>query len=132
MLPLFLLGVGGPMATAGGQSHDGSPWISWIGLDDIVGILAHAVLDDAVSGAYNGTAPEPVTAKEFARTLGSVLRRPAVLPVPSFGPRLLLGAEGAAETVEADQKAVAEKILATGYEMRAPALEGALRHVLGR
>ena len=132
MLPLFLAGAGGPMATRGGESHDGSPWVSWIGEDDIAGILAHAVLDDAVSGPYNGTAPEPVTAKEFARTLGSVLRRPSALPVPGFGPRLLLGAEGAAETVEADQKAVADRLLASGYAMRAPGLEDALRHALGR
>lgn len=132
MLPLFLAGLGGPMATSGGESHDGSPWVSWIGVDDIAGAFAHAVLDDGVTGPVNAVAPEPVTAKEFATVLGRVLRRPAVIPVPGFGPQLLLGAEGAAETVGADQKVAAERLLESGYAMRDPELEGALRHVLGR
>ncbi|MTJ67064.1 DUF1731 domain-containing protein, partial [Nocardia seriolae] len=75
---------------------------------------------------------EPVTAREFATVLGRVLRRPAVVPVPDAGPRLLLGEEGRAETVAADQKVVADRLVASGYEMRDPELEGALRHVLGR
>ncbi|MDY6055737.1 TIGR01777 family oxidoreductase [Micrococcus sp.] len=132
VLPLFLSGVGGPVATSGGQSHDGSPWLSWIAEDDIAGILAHAVLEESVQGVYNAVAPEPVTAREFARTLGQVVRRPARVPVPGAGPRLLLGAEGAAQTVEADQKVVADRIVGTGYRFRQPDLEDALRHVLGR
>ena len=132
VLPLFLAGLGGPMAASGGESHDGSPWVSWIGADDIAGAFAHAVLDDAVTGPVNAVAPEPVTAKEFAAVLGRVLRRPAAIPVPAVGPRLLLGEEGRSETVAADQKVVADRLLASGYEMRDPELEGALRHVLGR
>lgn len=124
--------MGGPIASSGGESHDGSPWLSWIGVDDIAGAFAHAVLDDGVTGPLNAVAPEPVTAKEFAAILGRVLRRPAAVPTPGFGPRLLLGAEGAEETVRADQKAVADRLLASGYAMRDPELEGALRHVLGR
>ena len=132
VLPLFLAGLGGPVATSGGESHDGSPWLSWIGADDIAGAFAHAVLDDGVTGPVNAVAPEPVTAKEFATVLGRVLRRPALIPVPEAGPRLLLGEEGRVETVAADQKVVADRLVSSGYEMRDPELEGALRHVLGR
>lgn len=132
LLPLFLAGAGGPVATRGGRSHDGSPWISWIGVDDIAGVFAHAALAEGVVGAVNGTAPEPVTAKEFARVLGTVLHRPAAVPVPEFGPRLLLGEQGAAELVRADQKASAELVLDSGYAFRDAALEGALRRLLGR
>ncbi|MDX2341174.1 TIGR01777 family oxidoreductase [Micrococcus sp. NPDC078436] len=132
VLPLFLAGLGGPMATSGGESHDGSPWVSWVGVDDVAGAFAHAVLDDDVAGPLNAVAPEPVTAKEFATVLGRVLHRPSVLPVPAFGPRLLLGAEGDAETVRADQKVEAGRLVDSGYAMRDDELEGALRHVLGR
>lgn len=132
MLPLFLAGLGGPMATSGGESHDGSPWLSWVGVDDVAGAFAHAALDDSVRGPLNAVAPEPVTAKEFATILGRVLHRPSALPVPAAGPRLLLGAEGDAETVRADQKVDGARLVASGYAVRDAEVEGALRHVLGR
>ncbi len=123
-LPLFRTGVGGPLG-------DGSAWQSWISIDDIVGIYAHAVLTDSLSGPVNGVAPVPVTSREFARTLGSVLRRPALVPVPTFGPKLLLGAEGADLLALANQRVSSASAEASGYEFRQPTLEGALRHVLG-
>ncbi|MDO5634432.1 MAG: TIGR01777 family oxidoreductase [Micrococcus sp.] len=131
LLPIFLAGLGGPMAT-GGSGPDGTPWMSWITLSDIVGIFATAVLDDDVHGPLNGAAPEPVTLKEFASTLGAVLKRPAVLPVPSAGPSLLLGREGYETLVAADQKTSAEHVQALGYEFRHPTLREAFRHILGR
>ncbi|MGM0385291.1 MAG: TIGR01777 family oxidoreductase [Actinomycetota bacterium] len=123
-LPLFRAGVGG-------QLGDGTGWQSWISIDDIVGIFAHAVLSGGLSGPVNGVAPVPVTGRDFARTLGSVLRRPALVPVPAFGPRLLLGAEGADSLALVNQRVSSAVVEASGYEFRQPTLEDALRHVLG-
>lgn len=124
-LPLFLLG-------AGGRLGSGKQWQSWISIDDIVGVFAHALLTPSISGPLNGVGPEPVTGAEYAKVLGRVVHRPSILPVPSFGPKLLLGSEGADEIVLASQRVNADHLLATGYEFRHPTLEVALRHVLGR
>ncbi len=123
LLPLYLAGVGGPLGA--GQ------WQSWIGIDDIVGIFAHAALSTQVVGPVNGVAPHPVTAGEFAATLGRVLSRPAAVKVPALGPKLLLGEQGASELALASQRASAAKIQELGYEFRTPDLEAALRHILG-
>lgn len=131
LLPLFLAGAGGALSTKG-SGPDGTPWISWISADDVAALFAHAALDDSVSGPLNGAAPEPVTAKEFAATLGRVLHRPAAIPVPGFGPRLLLGGEGKELIVDADQKASAAAAEASGHRFRHRSLEQALRSVLGR
>jgi len=106
--------------------------VSWISIDDIVGVFAHAALTDDVVGPINAVAPVPVRGGRYAEVLGSVLRRPAVLPVPAFGPALLLGREGAEEIVRASQNVVAGALESTGYEFRQPTLEAALRHLLGR
>lgn len=124
MLPLYALGLGGPLGR--------DAWQSWVGIDDMAGIYAHALFTEALSGPLNAVAPHPVQAWEYAQTLGRVLRRPAKLPVPSFGPKLLLGAEGASELAYADQRVSSGKLLASGYEFRHEFLEPALRHNLGR
>lgn len=124
-LPLFLLG-------AGGRLGSGKQWQSWISIDDIVGVFAHALLTPTISGPLNAVGPRPVTATEYAKVLGRVLRRPSFFPVPSFGPKLLLGSEGAEEIVLASQKVSADRLLTTGYAFRHPTLEVGLRHVLGR
>lgn len=123
LLPLYLAGVGGPVGK--------KQWQSWIGIDDIAGIFAHAVLSPEIHGAYNAVAPHPVTAESFARTLGAVVRRPSILAVPAMGPKLLLGSEGATELALADQRASSAKVVASGYEFRQGSLEQALRHILG-
>lgn len=123
-LPLYLAGVGGPLGR--------DEWQSWIGIDDVAQVYARAVVDDAFVGPVNAVAPNPVTAAEFARTLGRVLRRPAAIPVPRFGPRLLLGSEGAAELAGADQRVAPAALLRYGYAFRHVDLEQQLRHVLGR
>ncbi|NUL44392.1 TIGR01777 family protein [Cellulosimicrobium funkei] len=128
MLPLFLLGAGGPLGTG----KDRNPWQSWISIDDIVGLFAHAALTDTVEGPVNGTAPEPVQARDFAAILGRVLRRPSAVPVPAVAPTAVLGAEGNRLLVEADQRARADRAHDAGYTYRHPDLESALRHVLGR
>jgi len=125
LYPLFAAGLGGRLA-------DGRQWLSWIGLDDLLDVYLRAVTDPALSGPVNAVAPEPVRNAVYTRTLASVLRRPAVLPVPAFGPRLLLGAEGASELAAASQRVRPQWLVDAGHRFRHPGLEGALRHVLGR
>lgn len=106
MLPLFKAGVAGPLAS-GGQ------WMPWLHVDDAVGLLQHAAKDDALRGPMNACAPDPVTNKEFTKTLGSVVHRPTVLPVPRFALRTLFGEM--AYVVLASQRVVPERALASGY-----------------
>ncbi|WP_150460394.1 TIGR01777 family oxidoreductase [Nesterenkonia ebinurensis] len=124
MLPLFAAGLGGPLGD--------DQWQSWISIDDIASLFVHTALSPSVEGPVNGVGPEPASAQAYARVLADVLRRPAALPVPSLGPKLLLGEQGARELALADQRASAEKALGTGFGFRHPSLEAALRHVLGR
>lgn len=124
LLPLYLAGVGGPL----GEKQ----WQSWVGIDDMAGIFAHAALSPSLSGAVNGVAPRPVTAGEFARILGRVLHRPAAVKVPAIGPKLLLGDQGATELALASQRVSSAKIQNSGFEFRHADLESALRHILGQ
>ena len=119
----FSLFLGGP---AGG----GKQWISWIHVDDIVGLFIHALDNPAAQGPINGTAPEPLTNWGFAKTLGAVMGKPAWLPAPALGLRLLLGER--AELVTHGQRVIPAKAKALGYEFRHPLLENALRHLLDK
>lgn len=123
MLPVFRLGVGGRLGS-------GRQWWSWITLPDEVGVIRHALTTDALRGAVNATAPEPVTNAEFTRTLARVLRRPAVVPVPAPALTAVLGREMAGETVLASQRALPTRALATGYQFAHRDLEGGLRAVV--
>lgn len=123
LLPLYALGVGGPL---GSKQHQ-----SWIGIDDMAGIYAHAVLTPELTGPINAVAPNPVTAAQYSATLGRVLRRPAAIPVPAIAPQLLLGPQGARELALADQLISSVKLEESGYVFRHRELEPALRHVLG-
>jgi uncharacterized protein len=118
MLPPFKLGMGGPVA--GGRQY-----MPWIHLDDVVGVMLRAIDDDSLSGAINLAAPEPVTNKELSRTLGRVLVRPAISPVPGFALRLLYG--DMASIVTTGQRAVPARLTELGYEFEHPQLEEALR-----
>jgi uncharacterized protein (TIGR01777 family) len=122
---LFELGLGGRLG-------NGRQWFSWVGIDDMVDAYARAIFDDSLEGPVNAVAPVPVRNAEFTRVLARVLHRPAILPVPSFGPALLLGREGASEVAAASQRVVAAKLDKAGHQWRHPELEPALRHVLGR
>lgn len=124
-LPMFLAGVGGRLT-------DPDAMTSWITLDDVVRAFAHAALTADVDGPINAVGPQPVSAREFARTLGAVLHRPSLVPVPGFGPRLLLGADAADELVRTDQNVSDARLGASGYEATHRTLETALRHVLRR
>jgi uncharacterized protein (TIGR01777 family) len=123
-LPLFRLGLGGRFGS-------GRQWWSWISLDDVIGIIRHAALTETVSGPLNATAPAPVTNGEYAKVLARVLGRPARLPVPRFGPRLLFG-ELADELLFSSIRALPERTLASGYRFRHTELEHAFRELLSR
>ncbi len=125
LYPLFATGLGGRLG-------DGQQWTSWIGIDDLVDVYHRALVDPDLSGPVNGVAPQPVRNAEYTATLARVLHRPAVLPVPTFGPRLLLGAEGARELAEAGQLVRPQRLLDAGHRFRYPDLESTLRHLLGR
>jgi uncharacterized protein len=121
MLPPFKLGVGGPVA-GGGQ------YLPWIHVDDLVALYVRALDDRSWSGAYNGSAPEPVTNKAFGKALGHALHRPAVAPVPGFAIRLLYG--DMAEIVTEGQRAIPEHALSDGFSFRHADLDAALRDTL--
>ncbi|WP_066902826.1 TIGR01777 family oxidoreductase [Millisia brevis] len=125
LYPMFAAGLGGPLG-------DGKQWFSWISLDDMVELLLRAVTDPELSGPINAVAPHPVRYSEFAHTLGKVLHRPAILPVPSLGPQVLLGREGAEEFAQADQRVVAAKLSDAGHHYRHPTIDVALAHLLGK
>jgi uncharacterized protein (TIGR01777 family) len=121
MLPPFKLGVGGPVA-------GGKQYVPWVHLDDVVGAMLRCLDDDAASGPINLTAPNPVTNAELSKTLGRVLHRPAVLPVPGLALKALYGEM--AMIVLTGQRAVPARLGELGYEYRHPRLEDALRDVL--
>ncbi|MDQ6657347.1 MAG: TIGR01777 family oxidoreductase [Actinomycetota bacterium] len=123
--PLFALGVGGRLGS-------GEQWLSWIGIDDLLDIYLRALTDTSLSGPVNAVAPNPVRNKEFTTVFGHVMHRPTVVPVPSFGPKLLLGSEGAAEVAEASQRVTPAVLERAGHRFRNPDLESALRHVMGK
>lgn len=128
MMPIFKLGLGGPFGS-------GKAWFPWIHVNDLANLMIHALTHDEGSGAQtgtalNGTAPGIVRNKEFVRTLGRVLHRPAILPVPPIALRIMLGEAG--PTLTAGQHTVPERTLASGFRFQFPELEPALRNVLHR
>ena len=124
LLPLFRFGLGGRMGS-------GRQWWSWISLDDEVGVIRW-LLDNEINGPVNAVAPNPVTNTQLSKTLGKVLHRPSVLPVPAFGPKLLIGSELADALLFTSARVDASVLRANGYEFAHPDLEGALRAMLDR
>jgi uncharacterized protein (TIGR01777 family) len=122
MLPFFKAGIGGPVA--GGRQY-----LPWIHLDDVVGAILFALDSGALSGPVNVTAPEPATNKDFSRTLGRVLRRPAFAPVPALALKALYGEMSFIVTT--GQRAVPGRLSELGYAFERPELEGALRDATG-
>ena len=123
--PLFATGLGGRLGS-------GRQWLSWIGLDDLLDVYYRAIYDDRLTGAVNAVGPEPVRNSDYAKALAATLRRPALVPVPSIGPRLLLGKQGAAELAEADQRVRPAMLEELGHRFRQPTVRDALAHQLGR
>lgn len=123
MMP-FRFGAGGPV----GSGHQ---WISWIDRDDLVDEILWSLDDEGVRGVYNSTAPGPVRNRDFAKQLGRAMRRPSILPAPSFALRLMFG-EMADEVLLGGQRAMPRRAQSEGFRFAYPALESALRHVLRR
>jgi uncharacterized protein (TIGR01777 family) len=124
LFPLFAAGLGGRLGT-------GRQWLPWIGIDDMLDVYLRAIVDSGLSGAVNAVAPQPVRNIDYTRALASALHRPAVLPVPSIGPRLLLGREGAEELANAGQRVVPRRLELAGHRFRHPVVDQALAHLLG-
>jgi hypothetical protein len=118
MLGPFRMGVGGPIG-------NGRQWLSWIHLDDLVSALTAALGDARWTGAWNAVSSEPVTSRDFAKTLGRVLGRPAFLPTPAFALKLMFG-EGASILFDSHRLRPA-KLEERGLAYRHPTLDGALR-----
>jgi uncharacterized protein len=121
-LPIFKLGLGGRFGS-------GKQWQSWISIDDEVRAIMHLITGD-VSGPVNLTAPNPVTNGEFTKTLGSALKRPTPFPIPSIGPKLLLGAELVQNLLLDGQKVMPTQLTASGFTFNHPTLDVALKALL--
>ena len=124
LLPLFKLGVGGKFG-------NGKQWQSWISIDDEIGAIEY-LLTANVSGAVNLTAPNPVTNADFTKVLASVLKRPAIVPVPTFAPKILLGGELADALLFTGQRVIPAALNASGYTFKHTTLESALRSLLSK
>ncbi len=124
LLPSFKLAAGGPIA-------GGKQWMSWICLEDAIGALHHALFTDALQGPVNLVSPHPVTNADFSKTLGAVLSRPAVMPVPAFALRVAFG-EMADGTVLPSQRVLPTALQASGFAFVHPQLEQTLRFTLGK
>jgi uncharacterized protein (TIGR01777 family) len=113
---------------AGGPLGSGRHWVPWIHIADEVGAIRFLIENTAASGAYNLTAPAPVTNRALSHELGAVLRRPSLVPVPSLALRLMFGEM--ANMLLTGQRAVPSRLLAAGYKYRFPELQSALRDLL--
>ena len=115
----------------GGVIGSGQQYMSWIAIDDVVGAIHHAVTCDSLSGPVNAVAPEPVTNRTFTKTLGKVLHRPTIFPMPAFAAKLAFGEMGE-ELLLASTRVIPQCLQESGYRFRCPTLDGALRHLLGK
>jgi uncharacterized protein (TIGR01777 family) len=121
MLPLFRAGLGGKLG-------NGSQWMSWIDLRDVIDLLLFAVTNENVTNAVNASSPNPVRNTDFTQQLARALHRPAVLPVPRFALRLVLGE--VARYIVASTRVIPEAALAQGFQFSYPTLESCLAAVL--
>ena len=122
MLPPFKIGFGGKIG-------HGKQWMSWIHLDDLVGIILYCIEHNNLSGAINGTSPNPVTNQVFTKVLGTMLRRPTIFPMPLIVVKLLMGQMGE-ELLLAGKRILPKKISDAGYNFQYPKLEDALKNAL--
>ena len=124
LLPIFNLGGGGPISS-------GRQYMPWIHRDDVVGLILWALENENVSGTLNASAPNPVTNREFSKTLGRVLHRPSLIPAPKFAVAALRGQE-LTNAILSSLRVVPRRALDLGYDFRWPELEPALRDLLDR
>ncbi len=119
MLPPFRLGLGGSIGC-------GQQWMSWVHRQDLVNLLIYLLAHDTLNGVFNGSSPQPVRNQEFSQTLGRVLRRPTLLPMPEWLLQLLMG-EMADELLLSGQRVYPQRLLESGFEFRHPQLNEALQ-----
>lgn len=124
MLPPFKMGSGGKLG-------NGKQYISWIALDDVVGVIHHVLTQDGLHGPVNAVSPQAVTNSELTKTLGRVLNRPTLFGMPAFMVRSVFG-EMADEMLLVSTRVEPARLSETGYEFQYPELESALRHLLGK
>jgi len=122
MLTPFKFGVGGTIGS-------GKQYMSWIALDDLIKMFHFVMENENLRGAFNAVAPNPVSNEEFTKTLGTVLNRPTVLPVPEFAIKMLFGEMGETLLLEG-ARVVPQKLLDAGFDFDYLNLEAAMRHVL--
>jgi hypothetical protein len=122
MLPPFKWGLGGPIG-------DGLQFMSWIHIHDMVELLKYCVSNTDLKGAVNATAPSPVTNREFTQILATVIRRPALLPMPAFMVKLLFGEMGL-ELLLQGQQVIPKKVIDQGFEFKFPQLQPALSDLI--
>lgn len=124
MLPAFRKG-------AGGRIGSGKQYMSWIALEDLVGAVQHVLTTGSLQGPVNAVAPNPVTNDEFTKTLGKVLSRPTIFPLPAFLVKVAFGQMGE-EALLGSQRVQPARLAASGYQFRYPELEAALRRAVGK
>ena len=124
MLMPFKFGLGGRLGS-------GKQWMSWVALEDAVGIICSSITNEDLAGPLNVVAPNPLTNSDFTRVAASVLRRPAIFAAPEFALRIALG-EMADALLLTSQRVIPERLMATGYSFRLPEFEAALRSILAR
>lgn len=122
MLTPFKLGVGGAIG-------DGKQWMSWISLDDVVGVVNYVLENQNIRGAVNNVSPNPVTNEEFTKTLGSVLYRPTFLPLPEFAVHMVFGEMGDALLLDST-RVIPKRMKDAGYEFKYPELKAALERAM--
>ncbi|HTS12363.1 MAG TPA: TIGR01777 family oxidoreductase [Candidatus Limnocylindrales bacterium] len=114
---------------AGGRLGSGRQWMSWVALEDVMGVMRAALADERYRGAVNVVAPNPVQNADFTRGLGSAVRRPALFPAPAFALRIVLG-EMADELLLVSQRVKPAKLTAAGFQFRYAELQDALRAIV--
>lgn len=122
MLLPFRMGLGGVIGT-------GEQYMSWVSIDDVVGMIQYVIENDSMRGPVNLVAPNSVSNREFTKTLGRVLRRPAIFPMPAFAARIAFG-EMADELLLSSTRVLPRKLTDSGYKFRHPELGDALEHLL--
>jgi uncharacterized protein (TIGR01777 family) len=122
MLTPFKFGVGGVIGS-------GKQWMSWVALDDMVAVINFAIENEKLRGAVNVASPNPVTNEEFTKTLGEVLYRPTILPLPEFAVNLVFGEMGDALLIDST-KVVPKRLLDAGFKFEYPELKTALEHAV--
>jgi uncharacterized protein (TIGR01777 family) len=125
ILPIFKLGFGGRIG-------DGNQYMSWIGLDDLLGLILYSIDDKSISGPVNAVSPNPITNADFTTALGKVLSRPTKFSIPESIIKLPLGEELANAAILSSTRVIPESLIEMGYKFRFPYLESVLRHTLGK